>query len=584
MKSNLKKTITEHKRAGVSFPLSSVFTHHSSGSGDIYSLQVIGEWAKKSGISILQILPLNDLGFGRSPYSSVSAFAIDPIYISLHLLGIKTEKVNSVPKEVHFTKVRQEKLGILGEHFNSIANESFFTQLDHYISKYNWIRIYATFKVLYERNEGIHWSFWNDGNSYSNMLSDIVAHKHKQDFYFQVWLQKIAFEQLSNAAKHLEKIGVFLKGDMPILTSDNSADVWANPDLFDRSLLSGAPPDNFNSDGQNWGFPIINWKNMESTGYRWWKERLHYLENFYHLYRIDHVLGMYRIWAIQRGTASARKGYFHPQIGASRREFNELRLFPEDFLGEIISEFSPDKYIFHWDFLKSDTYQRFPETIRANLYTLSAAHCPEDELFWKDNGEKILNLLMKESGMIPCAEDLGAVPSFVRTSILELGLIGLDIIRWTRSFEDGSYILPEDYRPIAVSALSVHDTSTALGWWNETSVDDKAFFLKSLHKVLKHPKLLEDSKPDSELMRAFLEFAFSAASLYSIHMLQDYIFTGNHASIFYLNPEDHRINVPGTTEELNWGYAFPVLLEDLSQDTILSTSLKKLISKYKREA
>jgi 4-alpha-glucanotransferase len=589
MEINLKENIRSKRRAGVSFPLSSLFSEKSYGIGDFYTLQKIGEWAGNSGISLLQILPLNDLGFGRSPYSSISAFAIDPVYISLYLLSMESFDSNLKSHTEDKNIIKQKKISILREIYQIKYNESLIKELDSFLMKHKWLDEYIAFTLLNNEYKGVHWSLWQ--KEFSKDLVVSLKNKDINEYYFIAWMQYVAYQQLKDQKNKLEKLGVYLKGDMPILTSDHSADVWARSSLFNRELTSGAPPDYFNADGQNWGFPVIDWHAMKRDHFSWWKERLTYLENFYHLYRIDHVLGMYRIWAIPKDKESAKFGFFHPQKGTSRKEFNHARLFPEDFekLG-LIYEFKPEHYIFYWDFFKTPNYQSLPEEIKARFYPLSNLHLVKDELHWKKAGEEILKYLFENSSMLACAEDLGAVPSFVRDSIFELQLLGLDIIRWTRSFEDGSYIQPEGYRKNAVSALSVHDTSTALGWWEEASEDDRKAFQKLFE---------EDTKPSSkeiksevykkdEISKLLLDVAFRSASLFSIHMLQDYILSGEMGqdrkgfSGILTSPLDHRINVPGTPEEKNWGYVFPFLIEELLEDKGLSQKIKELVLKNGR--
>jgi 4-alpha-glucanotransferase len=605
MNSELREKLAT-RRAGVSFPLISVFTEKSYGCGDIFSLNVLYHWAIETGLTILQILPLNDLGYGRSPYSSISAFAIDPVYISLHLLGIAEYKTE-IPKDgLDLRKVRADKISFLRNHFQKNYDLQLIKKLEDFSTKNSWLRPYAAFKILYEKNNGIHWTQWKEGSKYTEDLETRSIRENIQEAHFQYWLQYVAYDQLKQVKEKMEMVGVYLKGDMPILTSDNSADVWHRSNLFIRTLTSGAPPDYFNAEGQNWGFPVINWEEMRKSGFSWWKERLAYLENFYHLYRIDHVLGMYRIWAIPLGAKSAKKGYYHPQIGVSRKEFNLVKLIPEDFIElDLIYEFREDHYIFYWDFYKEKGYESLPEEIKARLFPLSYLHLKEEEATWRKNGEEILDFLVENSRMFPCAEDLGAVPKFVRDSIFERNLVGLDIIRWTRSFEDGSYIPPAKYRKMAVSALSVHDTSTAMGWWKEASIDDKKAFCQLLlgletkkptvgkpEKAIEEPVIqLEDMLVKinpSELAEKFLQIAFSTNSLFSIHMLQDYIFEGrlseswNGFPSLLGDPASHRINIPGTPEDTNWGYVFPFPMERLLEEESMNRKIKSMIERSRR--
>ncbi len=571
------------RRAGVSVPLLSVLTKKSFEAGDIYSLQLLGDWAKECGLSIIQILPLNDLGFGRSPYSSISAFAIDPIYISLHMLGIdqtsRSERIKT--HKINHKRIKELKLAILNQHFKKKYNLKLKKELDNFLHAHEFLAPYGAFKILYEKNQGKHWTDWGKESGYSDELCKKVIRSNETEFYFQIWLQKVAFDQLKKVKAHFESLEIYLKGDMPILTSGNSADVWARTNLFELNLYSGAPPDAFSSDGQNWGFPVINWDEMRKEHFSWWKERIHYLENFYHMYRIDHVLGMYRIWAIPLKAKKARQGYFHPQIGTSLEEFKKEGLNPKDFTGKnILFEFKKGKFAFHWDFYLTREYNSHGEDTKRKLYELSIKHLKEDETRWRKNGEEILDFLIQNSRMLPCAEDLGAVPGFVRDSIHEKKIIGLDIIRWTRSFTDGSYIKPEEYRENAVSSLSVHDTSIALAWWHELKHEEKK-------RVMDFAGIQEDFTIN-QIMERLLEIALSAKSIFSINLLHEFLFEGKVCEIedtkkhIFQRPDQHRINIPGTPEEENWGYRFTFFLEELLQEKQLNSKIKKMIKKSKR--
>lgn len=581
----LRDKILSGKRAGVSFPLQSLLTRRSFECGDFYSLHLIKDWALDAGLSIVQILPLNDMGYGRSPYSSISAFAIDPIYISLHLLGIENYSRSRYIKtlNVNIKRVRQLKMEVLQKHFDSIKNEELFRELDGFAESFSWLTPYCAFRILYDRFEAQHWKEWQYGSTYSKALEREIISANRNTFYFLLWLQLVAYRQLSEVKSIYAKSNIFLKGDMPILTSGNSADVWSKNHLFIMDITAGAPPDYFNADGQNWGFPVINWSAMKMEGYTWWKERLAYIENFYHLYRIDHVLGMFRLWSIPLDAKSARFGYFYPQHGTTRKDFEEVKLKPEEFVKrELIYEFQKDKYIFYWDFYKYPGYESLPEEIKAKFYPLSNKYIQEDEAYWEQNGKEILDFLFSHSTMLPCAEDLGAVPGFVRELIHKEKIIGMDIIRWTRSLEDGHYIEADGYRENAVSALSVHDTSIALAWWQEISEDDKKAVLKLLD--------LEEYSTPEELLENLIYFAFSANSVFSIQLLHDYIVEKglSHSKDIekeldiYDHPNLHRINTPGTPESKNWGYRFPFYIEELIVHRNISNRIRKLLQKSKR--
>jgi 4-alpha-glucanotransferase len=578
--------ILSKKRAGVSLSLLSLLSKKSFECGDFYSLHLLKDWAKKSNLSIIQLLPLNDMGFGRSPYSSISAMAIDPIYISLHLLGIPQYSRSKFIKtlDVNTKRVRQIKMDLLLEHFTRSFDANLQKKLDAFISTNPWLSTYGVFRTLYTKNMAQHWRDWSYGSTYSKEIETEVIQTEKQSYYYFVWLQWVCFEQLSAAKKELESVGLFLKGDMPILTSGNSSDVWSRPDLFIHTMTTGAPPDYFNSEGQNWGFPVINWVAMRNDNYKWWQDRLSYVQNFYHLYRIDHVLGMFRIWAIPLDAKSAKYGYFYPQKGVARRDFNKARLIPEEFvkLG-LIYEFEEDKFIFYWDFHQFEGYQALPEEMKAKFYPLSYSHIKEDEEYWLENGESVLDFLYSHSDMLPCAEDLGAVPGFVRDCIHEREIIGMDIIRWTKSFEDGTYLSPEKYRSNAVSALSVHDTSITLAWWDELSVEEKKSFMEALD--------IEEYTTKENFAQECLRYALSTNSQFSIQLLQDYIFERDLSHSVECEreldiidaPQIHRINTPGTPENKNWGYRYPFFVEELLERTSISSRIAQLVIESGRE-
>lgn len=615
-------TIRSKKRAGFAFPLFSILSRHSYECGDIYSLKVLKNWAVKCGFTIIQILPLNDMGFGRSPYSSVSAFAIDPIFISLYLLGRNEKSRSTIVKSIHINheRIRMLKLVYLRQEFKNRSSKELFAELDRYADNNKWIYPYSVFKILYEKNQGAHWKDWEIGSEYNKEIEKKIIQENQEEFYFKVWLQYIAFQQLREVKKELEDDGIYLLGDMPILTSENSADVWSKRSLFNLNLKAGAPPDYFSKEGQNWGFPIIHWGAMKKENYQWWKDRLQYLENFYHLYRIDHVLGMYRIWAVPLGMKSARYGYYSPQVGVNREDFqiqsqDEENSNPEKtptqmdvdkYVDEkMIYEFQKDHFIFHWDFYLSDAYQKLSDEEKAKLIELSNKHIEEDEAKWRRMGEEILDFFMEVSNMLPCAEDLGAVPQFVRDSIYEKKIIGLDVIRWTRNFETGEFFPHDKYRKNAVSTLSVHDTSTALAWWDEISPTEKIEFLKTImdEKSFSKYKIVEDETnvldyekvfkaleeiDRYQLLEMMIKFSLNTKSIFSINLLHDYIFDKNLSgsvekggSMIY-KPEEHRINVPGTPESKNWSYRYPFHAEQLVENDELTQKIRDLLQETER--
>lgn len=562
-------SIKEKRRGGILVPLSSLLSKYSFESGDIYSLYPLGEFAKEVGFSIIQLLPLNDTGFGTSPYSAISAFAIDPLYISLHDLGIETyTRKKEFSRKINHERIRNAKLVALRKKYeeNLVSNQ---TSAHQFLAKNPWCYAYAAFRQILSETNGSPWWTWKEDYQNPSQAKEICFSQKKDDTLFWVYLQKIAFDQLSAVKEHFEILGIFLKGDMPILTSKNSSDVWEYCDYFELNLHAGAPPDQFSPTGQNWGFPVLKWDVLKKTGYQWWKDRLRYLEHFFHLYRIDHVIGMYRIWAVPSHEETAVHGWFHPQIGTPKEKFLELGLNPDEFVAKhLIYEFKKDSFIFTWDFWKKSGYVELAEEIKAKLYPLSELNLANDENDWKEAGEEILDVFTSQSSMLPCAEDLGSVPNFIRESLSERQMLGIDVVRWTKSFETGDFIPPEGYRKFAISTLSTHDTSLVMDWWKrEGNLDEKIE-----HFFTKRGK--EKPNGDSEVLAGLLEFVFQTKSVFSIVMLQDICL--NEPEILS-KPEEHRINVPGTSESLNWNYRFPYLIEDFANNVERNQALRSLL-------
>lgn len=589
--------ILDQRRAGVCIPVWSILSKDSFESGDIYSVIALIPWLKESGFSILQILPLNDSGFGRSPYSSLSSFAIDPIYISLTMANIPvtSRKKSIATTKINKSRITKLKLDALKKHFDE-NKANCCKKAEKFIDSQSWTKSYLVFKHYYNLYNGIHWRDWEPQESILGYQEEtwkalIANSESRTSILFEAWLQALAFEQLKEAKDAFTKSGLYLKGDMPILTSSNSADIWEKRELYRMDLSAGAPPDAFSTIGQNWGFPVLDWEKMSQINYLPWKERLEYQENFFHLYRIDHVIGMYRIWAIPDSAKNAKYGYFYPQRGVSLKDFEMEKIDPTLCESrELISKIEKDSYYFFWDFHQEEGFQKFSDSDKEKLFKLSFGNLGHDETYWKLAGEKVLDAFDQFTTMVPCAEDLGSVPGFVRDSLNERGLFGIDVIRWTRSFEDGSYIPSADYRKDAISTLSTHDTSLALDWWmNELSEVERSRLREFLQTQVSNEKSVSTNEAGvnknievspNEDLELLLNFAFSTNSQFSIQMLQDLLCVGNLRILEDWNL--HKINTPATPEEKNWNYRFPFMIEDLIGDKELTSKLRSLIESSNR--
>lgn len=341
------------KMTGVAVPLGALYTKECPAIGEFPALKKFAAFCKSAGLKIIQLLPVNDTGTQSSPYSGLSAFALHPIYISVKDLpefsahyksdkNFKTEYDLFI--QFHPYKNRYDYQGILDKKISLLMSLYHTTEtaktskpdanLAAWIKKNDWIKAYAVYKNLKWKYMQATWKAWKKEDQVPGLEEIERRWKDaalKKDQLFYAWLQMRAHEQFADAAATVKKAGIILKGDMPIMMNEDSADAWALPDFFDHSLRAGSPADGPNPCGQNWGFPTYNWKNLKAAGYSWWKERLKSAEQYYSAYRLDHILGFFRIWAIPARETTALLGRSEPGSPISRDElleagFNEGRI------------------------------------------------------------------------------------------------------------------------------------------------------------------------------------------------------------------------------------------------------------------
>lgn len=296
---------------GIALPLFSLHTELSCGIGEYTDLPPLIDFCKSVNFDVIQLLPLNDTGPDNSPYNILSAMALHPIYIGLHQLPnidvvheweakiSEMRKLNTT-KRVHYSKILHLKKNFLNEYFHHhFPAVSQTVEYQNFVEENSWLYPYALFKALKEQQ---HWKAWQEWptplKSPSNTYFQTLLHEFDERVRFHIFEQYLCFQQMRHAKKIADASGVFLKGDIPILLSRDSADVWAHRNNFLLHLSAGSPPDAYSSVGQYWGFPIYDWHEIEKNGYNFWKTRLKVASQFYHLYRVDHVVGFFRIWAI----------------------------------------------------------------------------------------------------------------------------------------------------------------------------------------------------------------------------------------------------------------------------------------------
>ncbi len=323
------------KIAGIMVPLFSIRTKQNAGVGEILDLIPFIDWVKNHGIRLIQILPIYETEPEEtSPYQALSSFAIDPVYLSivetegfkvdaqvadyLEKPSVHTRLLKWREKDtVDVKPIRAFKYAVLQAAFKQFKEEIWRNQnnrsaisFQRFMDRHSaWLQDYALFWQLKQHHHWSHWHAWPEAYQHRNKeaLSDF-AQKHSDQILFIQYVQWVLWSQWSQVRAHALKTGVKLMGDLPFLVSRDSADVWCNPSLFDQDISIGAPPDDFNADGQDWGLPVFLWEAMEQDHFNWWRRRIKEASQYFDLLRLDHVVGFFRVWVMPKG----EQPYFEP--------------------------------------------------------------------------------------------------------------------------------------------------------------------------------------------------------------------------------------------------------------------------------
>ncbi len=312
---------------GINLPLSALHSEHSCGIGEFFDLIPIIDWCHSLKIDFIQLLPLNNSNSESdpSPYNAISSCALNFLYLSLHALPY-VEKFPELKKRlndfhkfnhssrINFAEVVATKTSWLRLYFDEINSHLLNSaELKQFLNENDWVRPYALFRALKDHLNNTSWKTWPEDLRFPTPKQlQALYDQYASAMSFYMFTQFLCFNQLKKIKEYANIKGVSLMGDIPIMLSSESADNWQFPEYFDDHLAAGAPPDIYNSFGQNWGFPIFNWEALRKKHCVWWKTRLNYSEVFYDIFRIDHVLGFFRIWAIPPHHPS-KEGYYIPE-------------------------------------------------------------------------------------------------------------------------------------------------------------------------------------------------------------------------------------------------------------------------------
>jgi len=354
----MKRINVKNSMTGLVLPLLSL-RGESGPCGEFPDIASLARLARHWNMNVVQLLPLNDSGWQTSPYSALSAFALNPVYLRISDLpemrgaavapragtaasadaayegkaahdaaGLAARFSNE--KQVPYAAILEAKLEILGNLWNALRSSksgaSLLVEVEAWAAENPWVKAYSCFVELKAKFGGKPWWEWPDHSAVDDAAIEALWNDPElaEGARFRAWAQMRAEAQFAAACAEARALGVDLMGDIPILLNADSADVWHLRRFFDTERAAGAPPDMYSRYGQNWGFPLYRWDELERAGYSFWKDRLAVADRFYTMYRIDHVLGFFRIWAIGKREADGFLGHFQPEFAISYPELAAL--------------------------------------------------------------------------------------------------------------------------------------------------------------------------------------------------------------------------------------------------------------------
>ena len=580
--------------AGVAVPVFSLRSEQSFGVGEFADLQLLGDWCHATGQHLIQILPINDTSMTYTwhdsyPYNTVSSFALHPLYIRLSDVGylrgeadrvemeaLKAE-LNSLP-DMDYERVINAKMKYLRKMYEQLGARCMESKSFRDFEKRNreWLMPYAVFSVLRDKYGTANFEEWKTFTKYAEKRCAAFAERNEKEVGFYYYVQYHLDRQLRKVRDYLHSRSVVLKGDIPIGVSPTSVDVWQNPELFIPSSSAGAPPDDFAAEGQNWGFPLYNWEKMAENDYAWWRARFAKMEDYFDVYRIDHILGFFRIWAVPQGAKNALLGCFNPslpyteeeirtagydfdresEIAADMSDDNILWLECGDGFAPRISPFATERY----EALSKSQKEAFVR-LHDNFYYY------RHNAFWGMAGAEKLAKLTTSTSMLACGEDLGMIPKCVPQVMREQQILSLEIERMPKEY--GVRVGDVMHNPyMSVCTTSTHDMSPLRLWWRDEANRD--YYYKEI-------LALEGEAPEEatvELCEKIVARHLASPSILVVLPLQDWLSLSEELRSDDIERE--RINVPSNPRHY-WRYRMHITLEELLQATSFNEKIQELI-------
>ncbi len=643
------------KGAGVAIPVFGLRTSNGFGVGEFNDLELLVDWAQQVGIKMIQLLPINDTTATNTwkdsyPYSAISAFALHPLFLNLETvagtehasvvkaLAKKKKQLNALA-DVEYEQVMQFKLSVIKELFElqkDIIKEDFeyfkFFELNRH-----WLVPYAAYCYLRDKYGTPEFSTWKSNSSYNETaIQRLVSpsQKHYDEIALHYFTQYHLHRQLKTATAYAHNKGIIIKGDIPIGIGPTSVDAWMEPGLYHMEEQAGAPPDDFSVKGQNWGFPTYNWVKMQEDDFTWWRQRFEQMSNYFDAFRIDHILGFFRIWSIPHHAVEGVMGRFVPAIPVSINEFFEKRIsfdrhrftapyFNDEILADIFGEEldTVKETFFEGDELKEEfdtqrkvenyfaTQDKFSNKIKQGLFDIisnvilfeeensegqkfhfriavenSSSFQHLDDYSKKELRELYINYFYSRQEELWKKEALNKLPGLKRhTNMLvcgeDLGMV--------------PHCVPEVMEQLGILSLEIQRMPKKSGteFFHPKDAPYLSVVSPSTHDMSTIRGWWEEDAAKTNrfyhsemgysgeapaycepwINKAIVLQQLYSPAMWSIFQLQDLF--GINGELRRENPNDERINIPANSDH-HWKYRMHINLEDLLKENAFNEELK----------
>jgi 4-alpha-glucanotransferase len=564
------------KGAGVVVPIFSLRSEGSFGVGDFGDLKMMVDWAAKTSQRIIQVLPINDTNITHTwldsyPHNPISIYALHPQYTDFRQLpeikdktqrlkfATLRQELNALP-QIDYERMFSAKMEYLqvlfAQEWDNISKSASYKEF--FKQNKEWLESYALFCCYRDKYGTATFSEWPKK----------LTKPTKEELYFWYFVQYNLDTQMRAAHDYARKHHVILKGEISIGVSRNSVEAWKEPRYFNMGQQTGAPPDIFSAEGQNWGYPTYNWDEMMKDGYSWWVNRFRKMAQYFDAYRLDHVLGFFRIWEIPLPQTSGLMGQFSPAIGMSREEIEGYGVPFRDNLF-LVDHKNSDLWHPRVAVQYQEGYAQLNEEEKCNfnrLYNDYFYH--RNNQLWYQEAMKKLPLLTQSTRMLCCAEDLGMMPECVQWVMNELRILSLEVqaIPKVSDIPFGK-LSHNPYR--SVCTFTTHDMPTMRQWWDEDMERTQKFYNIPLRRSGEAPHPLP-----GWLAKDIISRQLTAPSMLCLLSLQDWLSIDEQLRLPDQNGE--RINIPSNPQHY-WRYRMHITIEQLMKADELNDEIKTLI-------